>query len=84
MVVTRDRLKVKNIFSLIRTLCCLSLNETFLVKIRRLHNEQTRKKKTVNKMSKNVSHTISVSQPIIFYQLLLPPETGYFHLKVYC
>lgn len=84
MVVTRDRLKVKNIFSLIRTLCCLSLNERFLVKIRRLHNEQTRKKKTVNKMSKNVSHTISVSQPIIFYQLLLPPETGYFHLKVYC
>lgn len=83
MVVTRDQLKVKNIFSLIRTLCCLSLNERFLVKIRRLHNEQTRKKKTVNKMSKNVSHTISVSQPIIFYQLLLPPETGYFHLKVY-
>ena len=46
--------------------------------------EQTRKKKPVNKMSKNVSHTISVSQPVIFYQLLLPPETGYFHLKVYC
>lgn len=84
MIATRDLLKVENVFSLIRTLCCLSLNERFLVKIRRLHNEQTRKKKPVNKMSKNVSHTISVSQPVIFYQLLLPPETEYFHLKVYC